>query len=287
MTVADQAPEPNVTRSVAVSTSTQLVARGLDLVVNVTVSLALVRYLGPHGYGDYVVVVTVAGLTGLVAELGLPKLAVREVSRDPETAGKVIGTVTVIRLVLAVVAAGLAQLALLALDASAEVRVATLVAGLLAVSEALMSVVVVFHVSLRQQYEAVARSAANVVKLAAVLALVAAGAGLVALVAAPALTAFVAVVLGRRIAVRRFGLRLSFDRSIVRSLLREAAPIAPATIIGVLYLKLDALMVGLLGSRHAVCVYGAAYQPIEYVFLASAVIIGVLFPLLARAQGRD
>lgn len=287
MTAASPAPETNVTRSVAVSTSTQLVARGFDVLVNVTVSLALVRHLGPRGYGDFVVVVTVAGLTGLLAEFGLPKLAVREVSRDPSTAGEVIGTVTVIRLALAVVAAGIAQLVLLALDASTEVRVATLVAGILAASEALMSTVVVFHVSLKQQYEAVVRLAANVVKLALVLALVGAGAGIVALVAAPSATAFVAVLLAHRIAVRRFGLRLRFDRRRVVSLLREAAPIAPAMMIGVLYLKLDALMVGLLGTRHDVGVYGAAYQPIEYVFLGSAVIIGVLFPLLARAQGRD
>ena len=287
MTATDLDPEANVTRSVAVSTTTQLVARGFDLLVNVAVSLALVRHLGPRGYGDFVVVVTVAGLAGLLAEFGLPKLAVREVSRDPSTAGVVIGTVTVVRLVLAAVAAGIAQLVLLALDASAEVRVATLVAGLLAVSEALMSLVVVFHVSLRQQHEAVARLAANVLKLVLVLALVGADAGLVPLVAAPSATALVAVALAYRTARRRFGLRLSFDRHRIAGLLRDAAPIAPAMLVGVLYLKLDALMVGLLGTRHDVGVYGAAYQPIEYVLLASAVVIGVLFPLLARAQGRD
>jgi len=287
MTACDLAPESNVARSVAVSTTTQLVARGFDLLVNVTVSLAVVRHLGPLGYGDFVVVVTVAGLTGLIAEFGLPKLAVREVSRTPSAAGVVIGTVTVVRLVLAVVAAGIAQLVLLGLDASYEVRVATLIAGTLAVSEALMSLVVVFHVSLRQQYEAFARLAANVVKLVLVLALVRADAGLVPLVAAPSATAFVAVLLAHRTAKRRFDLRLSFDSRRIPGLLREAAPIAPAMLIGVLYLKLDALMVGLLGTRRDVGVYGAAYQPIEYVLLASAVIIGVLFPLLARAQGSD
>ena len=62
--------------AVAVSTSSQLAARGLDLAVNAAVALLILRHLGPGSYGDYVLVVTIAGLTALLAELGLPKLAV-------------------------------------------------------------------------------------------------------------------------------------------------------------------------------------------------------------------
>ena len=58
-----------------------------------------------------------------------------------------------------------------------------------------MSVVVVFHVALKQQYEAFVRLIANIVKLVAVIALVAAQAGLVLLVAATTCNVFVAVAL--------------------------------------------------------------------------------------------
>jgi len=70
-------------------------------------------------------------------------------------------------------------------------------------------------------------------------------------------------------------------------MLRASLPVGPAMLIGVLYLKLDALMVAALGTRGQVGVYGAAYQPIEYLFLASAVVVQVMFPLLARAYERD
>ena len=49
--------------------------------VNVAASLLILRYLGPASYGDFVVVVSIVGLAGLLAEFGLPKLAVREVAR--------------------------------------------------------------------------------------------------------------------------------------------------------------------------------------------------------------
>ncbi|MFP5256677.1 MAG: oligosaccharide flippase family protein [Acidimicrobiia bacterium] len=272
----------NLARSVALSTSTQLLARGVDLCVNVVVALVIIRHLGPRGYGDFVVVVTVAGLSGLFADLGLPKLAVRELVRDSTITDRLVGSVTVVRAVLAGVAALAAQLALFALDATAEIRVATAVAGTIALAEALLSVVVIFHAAVRQHFEALARLAANVVKLAAVTLLVLADAGLVALVGATTTTLLVAAAIGWIQARRWFGFRPAWDWQLVRGLLAEVAAVGPALVIGVLYLKVGAVLVALLGSRTDVGVFGAAYQPVEYLFLGSAVVVQVLYTVLAR-----
>jgi O-antigen/teichoic acid export membrane protein len=266
---------PAVARAVVVSTTTQLIARSFDLIVNVTASLLILRHLGPNRYGDFVVVISIIGLAGLLSEFGLPKLAVREVARDPSERNSLVGTVIWLRLGLSVVAMAVAQIVLVALHADATVRVATLIAGTQFVGEAIMSVVVVFHVALKQQYEAFVRLVANVVKLGVVVALVATHSGVVLLVAATTSNALVAAALAWILAHRRFGLRPA------------SLPIGPAMMIGVLYLKLDALMVAALGTRGDVGVYGAAYQPIEYLFLASAIVIQVIFPLLARARRRD
>lgn len=285
MTAVAAAPTraENLARSVAVSTSTQLVARGADLCVNVIVALVIIRHLGPEGYGDFVVVITVAGLTGLLADLGLPKLAVRELVREPTIADAVVGSVTAVRVGLTAVSLVVAQLALFPLHATAEVRVATGVAGSMALAEALLSVVIVFHAAVRQHHEAAIRLVANVAKLALVLLLVQAGAGLVALVAATTATLLIASALGWVQARRRFGVRASWDWPLVRSLLREAVAVGPALLIGVLYLKVGAVLVALLGTRTEVGVFGAAYQPIEYAFLGTAVIVQVLYTVLARS----
>jgi O-antigen/teichoic acid export membrane protein len=291
MTVAVSQPasagQRSVRRRVVSSIATQLVARVAEMGAVAVTSVLLLRHLGPSSYGDFVLVVAVASLPGLLSEFGLSKLAVRNVSRTPRSEDEVIGTVIVVRLVLALVALLVAQAALGAFGARPALRMATAVAGAQYVAEAVMTVSVAFHVRVRQQYEAAARLVGALAKLVAVVAAAATGAGLVVFVAATVapvfLTAGLMAVLRRRV----LGGSYRFARSQAWPLLREALPVGPAMLIGVLYLKLDALLVGLLDDRRGLGIYGAAYQPIEYAFLASALVVQVLFPLLSSAHGHD
>ena len=278
-------PEPD--RAVAVSTVSQLGARFLHLALNVASSVILVRYMGPDHYGDYVRVIAVTGWVGLLSEFGLNKVGVRHAAREDGSAGRVIGTVMGTRTVLSVAAAAVAQLTLLPLHASRTVHIAALVASLMFVFDGFFATVVVFQVTLKQHYEAFVRVLMEIVELSVLLLLVASGAGLVALVSAPVVGAAVGCVVGYLVARSRFALRLSFDRNLAWELLRTAAPIVPAIMIGVLTLKLDSLMVAALRPRHEVGLYGAAYQPMEYALNAITVVALPFFPLLARAHGRD
>jgi O-antigen/teichoic acid export membrane protein len=191
------------------------------------------------------------------------------------------------RLVLSIGAAAIAQLMLLPLHASATVHVAALVASLMFVCDALFATIVVFQVTLKQHYEAGVRVLMEIVELAILITLVVRHAGLVALVSAPVFAAAVGCAIAYFVARARFQLRLSFDRHLAAELLRTAAPIVPAIMIGVLTLKLDSLMVAALRPQHEIGLYGAAYQPIEYAFNAVTVVALPFFPMLARSHGRN
>lgn len=82
MTAAATAP---VAGSTTVSTLSQLAAKIIHLLLNVVTTLAILRYLAPEAYGSYVLVITVVTLVGVVADFGLPKLAVREMVRNAST----------------------------------------------------------------------------------------------------------------------------------------------------------------------------------------------------------
>jgi O-antigen/teichoic acid export membrane protein len=281
---APVAPAGPVARGVARSTVAQLGAKGLHLVLNLVSTLAIIRYLEPGAYGMYVLALSTTMLVGLFADFGLAKLAVREIALDADGEEEILGTVVGARLLLGVIAIGITQLLLVLLGAPAEVHAAAFVASLIFFGDAILAVVVVFHVRIRQEYEALIRVGAEVVETTIVLVLIARGASLMVLFAAPVLATTVGSLVAVWLARRRYGIHLRFARHRVGHLLREALPIGPALLIGVIYLKLDGLLLARFRSPEEVGLYGSAYQPIEYLFLATAVVINVMFPLLAHAH---
>jgi O-antigen/teichoic acid export membrane protein len=277
----------DVMRGVTFSTGAQLGARFLHFGLNVVSSLALIRYLGPTTYGDYVLIVTVIALLGLVSDFGLNNVAIREIIKGPRQERRILGTVVSTRICLAILAAGAAQLILIALGASAEMQEAGAVLSCVLGIEALLAVVVTFHVRLKQQYEAIVRVSGELVETTMVLVLIAHHAELDQLVAAPVVGGIVAVSLALAIAGRKTVLSFLPDLGRLKPMLREAAPVGITLILATVYLQVGRFLLIAWGTRHDVGIYGAAYQGIEYVLLASAVLINVLYPVLVRFQIED
>ena len=271
-------------RSATLSVAAQLGAKVAHLALNVVSTLAIVRYFAPGAYGTYVLVLTVTTLAGVVADFGLPKLAVREMVRPGADEGGVAGTVIAIRLALAVVAVLGCQGVLALFGQPPAAHLAAAIASLVIVGEAVVGVLVVaFQIRLVQQYEATLRVAGEAIETALVLVLVVRGAPLPWFFVPPAVGIAVALAGAIVLTRRRYALRPRVVVAQLRPLLREALPLGPALLVGVLYLKLDSFVVAALRPPRDLGIYGAAAQPVEYLFLATAVIMNVLFPLLAQA----
>ncbi len=196
---------------------------------------------------------------------------------------EIIGTVVMIRLGLAVVAFAACQGFLVLLQQPVVVHQAAAISSLVLIMDAVLGVVVVsFQVRMVQQYEAGVRVAAETLETALVLILISLQVGLLWLFLPPVVGLALGTLLACGLARSRFRLRLRPNRHRLRDLIIEALPVGPALLIGVLFLKLDSLVLAKLRPAHDLGIYGAAYQPIEYLFLATAVIINVLFPMIAR-----
>ncbi|HET7699867.1 MAG TPA: flippase [Candidatus Limnocylindria bacterium] len=276
-----------IAAAVGVSTAAQLASRGVHFLLNVIAGLALIRYFGPSAYGDYVFVLTYATLFGLLGDFGIGKIAVRDMAREPRDAGTALGTAIAVRLALATAAAALAQLALLVLDIRDDLRPAVAVASLLFLVDAVLSVVAVFQVRLAMHFEALVTIVIQAIDTAIILVLIQLQAGLLLLVASPVVSGIAGVAVAVILVRRRFPLALSIDRRRMRGMLMDALPIGITTMIVVLYIKTDAVILGLLATPTDVGLFGAAYKPIEYALLALMLPINVLFPLLSRWHGQE
>lgn len=274
-------------RGVAVSAAAQLGAKAIHFLVNIVSSLAIIRYLAPADYGDYAIVLTTTLMVGLLADFGLPRLAVRDITRDGAPESQVLGSMVVARLGLAVVAVGVSQLVLLVVGASATAHLAGAVASALFFADSVLGVIIVFQVRVQLQYEAAIRLGIEVLETAILFSLIAMNATLPQLFLAPVLATTVGAAVAVVWARRRYDTTFSFDRGRLVHLVKESLPVGPALLIAVIYLKLDILLLGVLRTPTEVGLYSAAYQPIEYAFLATALVINVIFPILAQAFGRE
>jgi O-antigen/teichoic acid export membrane protein len=274
-------------RAVAVGAGAQLFAKAVSLGLNIVVGLALIRYFGTAGYGDYVFVLSFTTLFGLLSDFGIAKVAVRDMSQRPELSAPILGTAVVVRLALCVVSLALAQIVLLAVGGRADLRPAVAIASLLFVSDALLSVVVVFQVRLANQYEALVTVVVGLLKAGLTLWLIGQDAGLLAILAAPVVCGFIGVALAMAIARVHFDATLGFDAALLPALANAALPLGITALLATLYVKLDSVLLGVLATPTDVGLYGAGYKPVEYLLLVGAMLVQLLFPLLARWYRSD
>jgi O-antigen/teichoic acid export membrane protein len=276
-----------VARGVTRSVGFQLVAKMAHVALNVVSSVAIIRYLAPAAFGDYVLVGSLVTLFGILCDFGIDKFGIREISIDERSEAEITGTVVVVRLVLSVISFVLVQATLFALDRSATVHVAAAVASGLFVIQALLTLGIAFAVRIEQQFDALSQLLGEVVETAFTLWLIVRGATLVELFTAPVVGGAVAVLLTIAFTRRRYRVRVQFSRARIGPLLRGSFPIAIAGVVGIVLLRLDTLMLAAMRSPRDVGIYGAAYQPLQYVLIANVALVTILLPLLSRYHNSE
>ncbi|MGO8948448.1 MAG: flippase, partial [Ktedonobacterales bacterium] len=83
--------------------------------------------------------------------------------------------------------------------------------------------------------------------------------------------------------VRLVGVRLHLDLHLIRDLVRQSIPFLTYGVLGVIYYRVDTVLLEALTSTATVGVYGAAYRLFDtLVFLPNIVILAVMYPVMAK-----
>src|SRR5258708_34253620 len=140
-----ESADRSVIRACGGGAGAQLLGKVAHLGLNIVASLALIRYLGPAGYGDYAFVFGFSTIFGLLCDFGIPKIAVRDMARDPDAAPAVPGPAIVLPLVPAGASLVAAHVALSLSGLPPGLSTIIAVAALLFVTAALPSLAALFH----------------------------------------------------------------------------------------------------------------------------------------------
>ena len=245
----------------------------------------LTRHLGVEDFGGYITVLSLATIVGLVADAGLTVIGVREYANtDVAHRRRLVADILSLRLVIATVGMILAT-AFAALAGYDSALVAgTALAGVGVLFAAMQQTYTIPLASeLRLGLVTTLDFLRQALSVAAVLVLIALGAGVTAFLASSIPVGLI-VTLFTALAVRRLvRLRPRIDRAEWWRLLRETLLVAAASILAALFYRAAIIMMSVLSTELETGYFSASFRVIEVIIPIPALITSAAFPILARA----
>ena len=250
--------------------------------------LAIVaRHLGDARFGHLTYAFSLGSLIGILVEFGFSSVITRAVARRPEEAARYFSNVLSLRMSLSVISFPLTVLVALHTGATASTlgpvyiaAISTSLAGLYATSNA------VFFGREKMEFPSIIMVVSKLVAILVGLLVVRMGLGIVWIALVFLLEAALNLAISIPVLSRQMGFRFvpMLDIAFWRSLIREATPFALALVLGLIYFKIDVVMLSAMkGSRH-VGWYSAGYRLLEGLVYLPAAFINTMFPALSRLK---
>jgi O-antigen/teichoic acid export membrane protein len=249
----------------------------------------LIRHLGNAEWGVYVTITALVGIVSGVSDFGLTLVGVREwaSTSDRRRRQDLMADLLGARITFALIGVVAALVFALAAGYSSSQLAGTGVAAIAIVVIACQQALTVpLAGRLRQGWIAGADLLRQAVQVVLILALIAAGAGLVPLLAALVPAALVALVITARAAPDGI-VRPAVRPRAWLALLRGMLPFAAASAVSVIYLRATLLLTALVASAAQTGWFGTAFRVMDVLLNVPSLLVSALFPLLARAAATD
>jgi O-antigen/teichoic acid export membrane protein len=261
----------------------------LSVALSVASAALLLRYLGPRDFGDYATVLAIVTIVGGFTEAGMTNIGLREWTvQEPRRRARMLRHLLGIRLSLTLAGSCLA-LGFGAAVGYGGVLVAGIALG--AVGLVLQVLQTTYSVPLQSELRLGWVTALDLVRqvvaVAAIVALVVAGAELLPFFAVP-IAAAVAALIATVLLVRgRLALRPDLDLAEWRRLGRMTLPYAVATTTGLLYVYMAIVLMSLVASDLETGYFAASFRVFIVVGAVPGLVVASAFPILARAARDD
>ncbi|AKB69078.1 flippase [Methanosarcina mazei] len=269
-------------RLVAKNMGFLLTSRIATKVISFFTLLYIARYLGPGDFGKFSFVFSFIYFFGFIPDFGIHNILVREAAKEPENAGKLIGNATILQTFLSLIAFLLALFAINIIDYPVSTKNALYIAsfGLLITSISAFSII--YEVNLRMEYTVLfsvtSRLIFFVLAVIATLKNLTLNAFVLASVVADFVHNFLTVLFSKKLIKPNFNLQVN----LMKMILREALPMAVASVFTMIYFRIDVVMLSFLKDDTAVGLYSAAYRLTEaFIFISSAFMTSI-FPLMSK-----
>ena len=269
-----------IAKNAAVLYGAWIVGAILSLVLTVFVA----RILGDAIYGKYTFALVFTGLFGVLTNLGMNELLIREVARDKSKASKYLGNIVIIRLILSLIVLALIALAINQMNYPPDTVTAVYIFGGYTILTSLAAIFrVTFRAFERMECEALVNVLERIITTSVGLLVLFMGFGLIELAYVFLLAGIVNLFLSSLICVKRFTKpKLEIDLDFWKESIKVAFPFMLSNIFVMIYVRIDIVMLSVMKGDAVVGWYNAAYnlvlafEPIVFVFMSA------VFPVMSQ-----
>ena len=259
------------------------------ILIGIGTATLLLHHLGVRESGRYVTVMSLVAIAGTIADAGLNLTGSRDLAlRDPGERRVLVANFLGLRLAFAPIA--LALLVAFALVAGYPARMVAGTAlggtGYFIIATADVGLLPLM-VELRSGGLAIVDLLRQVITLAGVALLVALGAHLTPFFAIQIVVGLAVAATVPMLAGRRAFPRPRFDRAEQRRLLTKGLPVAVASVLAQLYVRLVIVLMSLISSARQTGYFGAALRAMDSLVGLPGLVAAVALPLLAAAARED
>lgn len=261
----------------------KLLRMGVGLFVGVWIA----RYLGPEQFGLLSYATAFVVIFSSIATLGLDSIVVRTIVREPERKNEILGTVFTLKLIGGAVAFALTMLSIFFLrpaDYLSQWLIGVITLG--TIFQAFDTIDLWFQSLIQCKYTVIAKNAAFILVSCAKVSLILLKAPIIAF----AWAGTVEVVIGAAGLVFAYkvsgGSIMTWERSreLGLRLFHDSWPLMFSTIVGVIYLRIDQVMLGQMVSNSEVGIYSASVQLAEVWYFIPMAIYTSVYPSILKAK---
>ncbi len=273
------------TRQVAHNTIIQASGKGLGFIFGIFSVAILARYLGLQGFGEYSTIMALVQLFSIVADFGLYQIALQLLPQKIWSESKIISGIWSLRIILAVIFLTLGWALVFFIPGySWHIRLGTGILSLAIFGTSLNQILAsLYQKHLRMWTPTLAEVLSKAANLGLLVLAVAFNLNfywVMATIAVPSLLQLAWNWFGAR---RLTVIHWDYDPVFFKEVIRRAWPIGVSIILGMLYFKMDTVILSWYQPQTAVGVYGAAYKILEVLNSLPYLFIGLILPVLNAA----
>lgn len=271
-------------RRVVNNTTISLLGQAVTWVSTLLLTIAYGRFLGDVKFGELYFAITFVLLIGFPIEFGFNQQLTRDVAQEPARALRYLSNTLFIKGILWLVLYGLILLACWLLGYSPEERLLVGICGFALLSTATANAFASVHYSFERTVFPVVGSILE----KGLSALV----GIILLRNGAGVQVIAFVLLGGSFSnalwqaswfFRLIGIHFSIDLALTRDLIKTSIPFLAYGVLGVIYYRIDTVLLSLMTSTAVVGWYGAAYRLFDtLLFLPSLVISTIMYPVFSK-----